>query len=202
MKPTLQHPEMACLLLAAGTATRFGGGKLTFPLGGDYLGVHAARTLAAIRFGNAVAVCNPADQELCDAYNNLGFEIVANQHPENGQSESLRLGLAVLNVKKPAGIMIALADMPFITAEHINGLMASFKLNNELLAVASFNGTARLPPVILPPSVYVDLGGLAGDFGARNILKDALQIVGNRHMLADIDRREDLPGQAASGFGS
>jgi molybdenum cofactor cytidylyltransferase len=202
MMPAPQHPDLACLLLAAGAATRFGENKLTFPLRGDYLGVHAARTLVDTGFGHAVAVCNPVDQELCGAFVNLGFEIVANHRPEQGQSESLRLGLSALIARRPTGVMVALADMPFITTTHINRLMAAFKSNNELDAVASFNGTARLPPVILPPSIYESLDRLSGDYGARRILKNARQVIGDADMLADIDRPEDLGRHIGSGLRS
>jgi molybdenum cofactor cytidylyltransferase len=192
MQPALEHSKMACLLLAAGAATRFGGGKLTYMLDGAYLGLHAARTLASIGFGHLVAVCNPADQALCDAYAELGFELVANDHPESGQSQSLRLGIAALALRKTKGVMVALADMPFITVNHCNALLAAFEKADELLAVTSFNGTTNLPPSIFPASSFAALSTITGDQGARYFLNNVAQVIGDVDMLRDIDRPEDL----------
>lgn len=192
MDPIAPNPDLSCVLLAAGAASRFGGGKLTAMLDGAFLGVHAARTLAGFQFGQSVAVCNPDDRALCDAYASLGFAIVHNDKPERGQSESLRLGITSLSMRQPAGIMIALADMPFVSADHINSLIKTFRSQHELQAVTSFNRTTRLPPVILPRELYNTIGALSGDIGARNFLKDAAQVSGDQYMLADIDRPEDL----------
>jgi molybdenum cofactor cytidylyltransferase len=192
MQPALQYPKIACVLLAAGAATRFGGGKLSYRLDGAYLGLHAAQTLASIGFGRLIAVCNPADQALCDAYVELGFEIVSNDQPENGQSQSLRLGIEALAKRETKGVMVALADMPFITVNHCNALLTAFEKSDELQAIASFNGTAALPPAIFPASAYAALSTLAGDQGARYFLNDAVQVIGDADMLADIDQPEDL----------
>ncbi len=190
--PSPQHQKIACVLLAAGAATRFGGGKLTTMLDGMYLGVHAARTLASIEFGHFVAVCNPADKDLCAAYTKLGFEIVANDQPENGQSQSLRLGIETLAAHQTIGIMVALADMPFVTVLHLNSLLTEFKKSDQLQPVASFNGSVLMPPAIFPFKAYADIIALSGDQGARHYLNDAVQVIGNKNMLADIDRPEDL----------
>jgi molybdenum cofactor cytidylyltransferase len=192
MQPTPQYPKISCLLLAAGAATRFGGGKLTYMLDGAYLGLHAARTLSSIGFGHLLAVCNPADQALCDAYAELGFEIVTNDQPKNGQSQSLRLGIAALVARETKGVMVALADMPYITVKHCKALLAEFDRSDELQAIASFNGTVSLPPALFPASIYAKLSTLSGDQGARYFLNDAVQVIGDAHMLADIDRPEDL----------
>lgn len=153
------------------------------------LGLHPAETLAAAGFGKLVAVCNATHASLNDALASLGFELVINPDPANGQSGSLALGIGQLADTDISGALIALADMPFINAEHLQRLATAFRGQRP---VCSANGTTRMPPAIFPRSMFAELRGLSGDQGARKLLGNAITVEGDPAMLADIDRPEDL----------
>ena len=182
--------DLACIYLAAGEGRRFGGGKLEAELNGKMLGLHAAETLAAAGFGKLVAVGNATHAGLNDALTSLGFELVINPDPTKGQSSSLALGIGQIADTEISGALIALADMPYISAEHLRRLAEAF---GRQRLVCSSNGAARMPPAIFPRSMFAKLRGLTGDQGARKLLSDAIVVEADPAMLADIDRPEDLP---------
>jgi molybdenum cofactor cytidylyltransferase len=193
----------ACIILAAGTATRFGGNKLSAMLHGQMLGAHAAQTICAMGFSHMVAVCDPAQTALCDAYRDLGIKVVENNAPEREQSASLQLGIAAIASqaqapKAPASILIALADMPCITPAHLHAMFAAYTAAGETRPVASHNGLAKLPPVILPPAIY-QASNFSGDEGARSYLASAIEIYGDPKMLCDVDHLDDLAALNVSG---
>ncbi len=186
----------ACVILAAGAATRFGGNKLSAMLHGQMLGLYAAQTICALGFGRVVAVCDPAQIGLCDAYRDLGIEIVANAHPDAGQSASLQMGVAALAALSPASVMITLADMPFVTSDHLRALYRAYDAAGALRPAASHNGDAQLPPAILPEALYRSLAQplaeLQADHGAKSYLADAILVHGDAEMLRDIDHADQL----------
>ncbi len=199
---TPQSPESiielsTCVLLAAGAAKRFGGKKLSAMLHDQMLGLYAAHTICAFGFGRVVAVCDPSQIALCDAYLALGIEIVENVHANAGQSASLQMGIAAaVAARSPVSIMIALADMPFVTGDHMRALYAAYNIAGALRPVASHNGNAQLPPAILPETIYRAMAqphaALQIDQGAKSYLVDAILVHGDTDMLRDVDRAAQL----------
>lgn len=181
--------DLACILLAAGEARRFGGRKLEAEVEGKMLGLHAAEFLAGMGFGAMVAVCNAANQAFNRELAAQGFRIVFNAEPSAGQARSLALGVAAICEGQADAALVALADMPFVSAAHLRQLADAFDGQRP---VCSADGTARMPPAILPRWLWPDLLTLTGDQGARAMLADAVPISASRAILADIDRPEDI----------
>jgi molybdenum cofactor cytidylyltransferase len=182
--------DLACIYLAAGEGRRFGGGKLEAMLDGKMLGLHAARTLAACGFTRPVAVCNADNAGLNAGLAALGFDLVIHPSPADGQAGSLALGILQLAGSDAKGTLVALADMPFVTEDHLQQLSNSFDGDRP---VCSSNGTTRMPPAIFPQSMWPALQRLSGDKGARNLLSEAVAVEASVAVLSDIDRPEDLP---------
>jgi molybdenum cofactor cytidylyltransferase len=182
--------NLAAIYLAAGQGRRFDGGKLEVVLNEAMLGLHAARILAVCGFAKLVAVCNADNARLNAELAALGFDVVINPRPADGQASSLALGIEQLAVGSAVGTLVALADMPFVTAEHFERLANAF---DGKQTVCSSNGTSRMPPAIFPQSIWPDLQRLSGDQGARNLLSEAVVVEADFNILADIDRPEDLP---------
>jgi molybdenum cofactor cytidylyltransferase len=180
--------RVAAVLLAAGRGTRFGGNKLEAMLGDTMLGLHAARTLAAMQFGNLLAVQDPVHADLADALNTAGFTLIGNSNPEAGLSHSLALAAKAALATDADALLICLADMPFVTTDHLNRLT---ELNSGQI-VASAVGDARMPPALFPRASWLTLARLSGDTGARNLLRNAICIEGSAEMLADIDTPADV----------
>lgn len=177
---------IAVLLLAAGGSTRFGPrDKLAEPLDGLPLGLHAARTLARLPFVARIAVTRRDGPD----FRSEGFEPVVNPDPALGQSGSIRIGLARARIHRPRALLIALADMPFITVAHIVALAGRFDAEHPV--VASTDGRRPSPPVLFDSSLFAALDALTGDAGARAWLRSATLVAAAPGELADIDTPED-----------
>jgi molybdenum cofactor cytidylyltransferase len=176
------------VLLAAGRSTRFAGGaKLAWPLHGAPLGLHAARTLAGLSFGALVAVVAGPGVN----YAALGYHEVVNPALEQGQSASIALGVAQARAAGVEAVLIALADMPFITADHLRALLAGWEGPDSIMASLA---PQPMPPALFGAAWFDELERLTGDRGARHLLARARGIAAPSDTLVDIDRREDLPG--------
>ena len=183
----MRSVNIAAVLLAAGLGTRFGGNKLEAMLGEIMLGLHAARTLAAMQFGHLFAVHDPAHARLATALRDEGFTLIGNDDPDAGLSHSLALAANAVSTTGADAMLVCLADMPFVTRNHLSRLIES---DGEI--VASAIGDTRMPPALFPRAYWPALATFTGDSGARDLLRNAVSIQGTPEILADIDTRTDL----------
>ncbi len=179
---------IAATLLAAGRGTRFGGNKLEADFQGTMLGLHAARTLASLHTEHRIAVHDPAHAKLAKALLAAGFKLIANNTPSAGQSHSLALTAQAALETDATHMLVCLADMPCVTADHLQRVIKAG--SNDV--VASAIGITPMPPALFPRRLFSALACLSGDIGARALLRNATLIPGDAHMLADIDTLEDL----------
>jgi molybdenum cofactor cytidylyltransferase len=175
--------RVALVLLAAGRSTRFGSNKLLAELEGKPLIRHAADTLIQAGFGWTFAVCTGETAPL------LGdFEIVTNSKPEAGQARSIRLGVQRAMETGCGAVMIALGDMPFVSAAHLDALLAA---TGEVVASAAVG--KPMPPALFARARARDLLALDGDRGARDLLASATLVHADPRVLRDVDTRDQLP---------
>lgn len=174
--------RVVAILLAAGRATRFGGDKMGADLAGRPLAHHAADTLASIGFARLIAVGRTP-------FDHPRFEPIMNPAPERGQSSSIALGVAAAMRAAPDAILIALGDMPSITASHLRALLDAYTDGG---IVASASGGPPSPPALFAATHASALCALTGDRGARGLLETAVLVQTQGAILADVDTPADL----------
>lgn len=189
----MQAKDVAIVLLAAGNARRFGADKLMADFEGAPLGLRVAHELASVAAAAHFAVCQP-DAIIAAHYKRLGFDIVDNANPGIGLSGSLHLAVEAALRTDAQALLIALADMPFVQAAHVEALIAACTDN----VVASFDGNKSMPPAIFPRSHWPELLATVGDAGARHILAHAEKIAAPAGILRDIDTPHDLAASKVS----
>lgn len=178
------------VLLAAGLSRRYGGaGKLVAEFRGKPLALHAAGTIAALPFARRLAVCRSGDDDLAALLEQAGFVVVRNPDPARGQASSLALGVAAAG--EPEALVIALADMPLVTAAHLRMLVDRLVPGGIVASVAR-DGDAPTPPAAFSRPYLPDLLRLTGDKGARHLLQGADLVVAPEGTLADFDTPEDF----------
>lgn len=180
------------VLLAAGSGSRFGGKKLESLINGMMIGEHAARALAGCQCECLAAVCGEGSSALVEAFAYLGFAGIVNARTEAGLSHSLALGARHATQCEADAMLVCLGDMPFVTSAHLDRLIATFSLNGGQVCIASQNGRTHMPPAIFPKSRFPELMALSGDQGARLLLRDAVGVLADQRILADIDTPADL----------
>ncbi|MCP3734927.1 nucleotidyltransferase family protein [Sphingomonas sp. RP10(2022)] len=180
--------DCVLVLLAAGRSRRMGdiGSKLDAPFLGRPLGLHVAVALEDMPFRERVAVVGGAD---CD-YAAHGFTIVRNDDPQLGMSRSLALGVDCARARGVKAVVVALADMPRVTATHIYQLLDA--ADDEDAIVASSDGHAAKPPAVFGAGRFDALVALEGDAGARDMVRAGKHVVTTPAELIDVDTPEEL----------
>ena len=187
------------VLLAAGTGSRFGGGKLLAPLAdGTPVGVRAARNLRG-GVDRGLAVVRPGDELLAGLLEGEGFDVVFFPRAEDGMGASLAFGVAAS--AEADGWLVALADMPFVRPDTVEAL--SRRMREGAWMAAPYHGGRRGHPVGFSRSLFPELVRLGGDQGARSLLSIHASRV-ERHdcddpgVSLDIDTVDNLsPGRAS-----
>src|SRR5262249_47488391 len=147
------------LLLAAGSASRFGSDKLQHSLPhGVAIAVQAARHL---RTGVAriVAVVRPASEPLSESLRKENCEVVVCDNAAEGMGASL--ACAALAAGPADGYLVALGDMPFVRPSSIAAVRDA--LAGGAALAAPFWRARRGHPVGIGGSFYQDLLALRGD---------------------------------------
>ena len=192
--------RIAGILLAAGSAVRFGGDKLLEPLpaptddcdAGTPVGIAACRHLAAA-VSETIAVVRPHDLALAECLRDAGARIIRCSRADEGMGASLACG--VQSVPDADAWLIALADMPWIKTSTI-AMLASALANGADIVAPSYQG-ARGHPVGFSQRHFAALAALTGDEGARNVVisnRSALSLLetDDAGVLRDIDTRSEL----------
>ena len=181
------------LLLAAGSATRFGSDKLSHRLPhGVPMAVQAARHLRAV-VPTIFAVVRPGTDALALQLKNEGCQIVVCENAAEGMGASL--ACAARAAGKADGYLVALADMPFVRASSIAAVRDALVAGASL--AAPYWRARRGHPVGISAIHYQAILTARGDEGARQLLmeneKRLLKIpVGDPGVLRDIDTPADL----------
>ena len=176
-------------VLAAGLATRFGTDKLLHPLHGKPLAAHIADTLASLPFAHRLAVVAADHSERSGLFSQRGFAIAENDDPARGLASSLALAAAWAQRHDADALLICLADMPYITADHLARLIAAGE-DNDVIATEA-NGV-RSPPAIFSRALLPQLLTLTGDRGARDLITNAALVVAPPALVKDVDTPGDL----------
>ena len=185
--------ELVGVLLAAGSASRFGAAKLLHPLpDGVAVGVAAGRTLLQA-VPNTIAVVRPGDRALIEAFSTIGLKVVENPLADAGMGSSLAAGVDATS--DAAGWLIALADMPWVQAATITAL--ADRLNGRASIVAPVYQGRRGHPVGFSSRWQNELQALSGDRGARDLLAnypDEMELFDTEDagVLLDVDHPQDL----------
>ena len=155
------------------------------------LGLYAAETGARISFTRKLVISAP-DHACAAHWRALGYRVIANEDAALGQAKSVRLAAAHATEAGASALCVMLADMPFVTVDHIGRLIANFQQSDGRRTVASVQDGQAMPPAIFPAAALPSLLALEGDRGARTLLADAEPVEAKDPVLIDIDTVEDL----------
>jgi molybdenum cofactor cytidylyltransferase len=186
--------RIVAILLAAGSATRFGSDKLLHALPHEVpIAVQSARHLKAVFAEDLYAVVRPDTPKLAELLRAEGCEITVCKNAAEGMGASL--ACAIQAARRSDAYVVALADMPFIRPSSIEAVRDAL-LQGAALAAPYFRAR-RGHPVGLSSRFSDELAGLRGDEGAKQLLaahaSEIVKIpVGDPAVLRDIDTPGDL----------
>ncbi|WP_439744405.1 nucleotidyltransferase family protein [Bacillus pseudomycoides] len=162
--------KIAGIYLAAGNSRRMGPGinKLYLPLQGKPLGNIALQAAISSRLSHIIVVTNEPAWMLKRMHRE-NVHILSCPNACRGQSYSLQCGIEKAKRMNVDGVMVLLADQPFVTAEFINKIIGCYEQNKNIHFVAASYRGVRQPPVLFTKKVFPFFKALKGDEGARAI---------------------------------
>ena len=190
---TEERTGVSAIVLAAGAGSRFGGGKLLARLRGQPIIETVLDNLREAPVDEIIVVIGADAERLREICERYGVRTIANREWERGQSTSVLAGLRACGGR---AAVVLLGDQPFVEAEAVERLVAAFA-EGARVAVATYGGKRR-NPVLFSREVWPLLEAeLAGDEGARSVLRRHPELVVEVPCEGvgdptDIDTREDL----------
>lgn len=160
--------RVVAVILASGFSQRFGADdKLLSHLNGKPLAAHSAALVSALPFHSATAIVPAGNTKLMQLYKDDGIEPLENHNADLGQGASLALAISHIANSSVDAALILLADMPFVTAEHVKKLADCM---DDQDAVASRHDDVPQPPLLFARSTFEALATLSGDKGGKAFL--------------------------------
>jgi molybdenum cofactor cytidylyltransferase len=180
--------RFAGVILAAGSATRFGGGKVRAPLDGRPLVGHVLAAARAAGLERLVLVLGRDAEAVRAALEDRdpaileGILVAVNPAPERGLASSLRCGLAAAVARPaPAAVLVLLGDQPRVRPDVIRALLAGAGARaappDTLAVVPAYSADGAPNPVLLLPAAWPLAAELAGDRGLGPLLASRAQLV-------------------------
>ena len=177
----------AAIILAAGASARLGEPKQLIEFGGETLLDRAVRIATEAGCSPVLVVLGAALPRVVTHSRLEGAIKVINRDWQQGMASSIVRGIEILQciAAKAGGVVLMTCDQPAVTADHVRALAS----DSEPRA-SSYAGRRGIP-AYFPAASFPALANLAGDAGARELLKDALalELAGGE---VDIDTADDL----------
>ena len=172
------------VVLAGGMSSRLGRPKQLLELDGRPLLQHAVDAAAGAGLGEVVVVLGHGAAEVESALTlPPGARAVLNPRYRDGQSSSLKAGLAATGPGSEAAVVL-LGDQPGVTVDAVRAVVSAFEERRAPILRARYSaGWGH--PVLLARSIWPDAERLEGDVGARAL------------MFAHADLLEEVPVQGA-----
>jgi molybdenum cofactor cytidylyltransferase len=196
---------IAALVLAAGASTRMGRQKLLLPVAGGrpLVRLSVERVLAG-GLDEVVVVLGADAAAVETALAGLPVRTVVNPRYAEGQSTSLRAGLAALSAAVEA-VVVALGDQPLPDPGLLGRLTARFRESWQPIVVPRYRD-GRGNPVLFASAVFPELAAVTGDQGGRGVItrdsRRVAEVPVDAPMPADLDTWSDYQAFGASAPGA
>jgi CTP:molybdopterin cytidylyltransferase MocA/NifU-like protein involved in Fe-S cluster formation len=187
-------PRIAAVVLSAGASKRMGdANKLLAAVNGKPLAAWAVDAALASRADPVVVVTGHQGDAVRRMLRDRPLTFVHNPDFAAGLSTSLGAGIAALD-DDIAGALVCLADMPRVTAGHMDRLIDAF--DADAIGIPVFDGR-RGNPVLLPRRFFAEIKTIEGDVGARRLIAHHAGAVrpvamDDDGVLVDVDTAADI----------
>jgi len=158
----------AGIILAAGESKRFGTSKQLLDWNGKPFVRHIAETAMRAGLDPVVVVIGFDSERIASALMGLPVTITKNAFHAQGQSTSIKKGVAALPADVGSAIFL-LADQPQIPVEVIRALAEFHSQNLPAILAPLVLEEKRANPVLFDRVTFPDLHSLTGDTGGRAI---------------------------------
>ncbi|MDQ6901446.1 MAG: nucleotidyltransferase family protein [Bacteroidota bacterium] len=185
----------AIIILAAGKSSRLGTPKQIITFQGKTLLQHAVDEAVQTSIQPIVVVVGAHDDAVVKTLDESNIHIIKNLNWEDGISSSIRGGLeALLEINTSIdGVIIMVCDQPHVTHFLLESLLKEQQKSGQPIVASSYENILGTP-VLFHKSFFKQLMRLAGDSGARKLIKEhpnTITFVSFPKGNIDIDTLED-----------
>jgi len=189
-------PKIAAIVLAAGRSTRMGDvNKLLTDFNGKPM---IAQTVGQVEISvieQILVVTGHQADEVRQALSGYQVQFVDNRDFRQGMATSLVAGIGAVGAEFD-GALIVLGDMPLVTHDDIDGLVAKFSTVKDI-CVPMFDDKQG-NPILWGREYFAALQNLKGDSGAKQLLASYADSIvevktSSRAVLQDFDTAEAFP---------
>jgi molybdenum cofactor cytidylyltransferase len=185
------------IVLAAGASQRMGRPKQLLRFNGRTLIRRAADTALASGCRPVVVTLGAHAELIGTELQSMPVLVAINPDWRQGMSSSLRVGIETLRrAAEVDGVVITLADQPFVSASDIDGLIAVHRLTGKPIVASEYGGGLGVPAFIAAP-LFGELATLTGSGGAKALIARRREHVASLPLVdgaVDIDTPADYNG--------
>ncbi|MET3650493.1 nucleotidyltransferase family protein [Dyella japonica] len=187
--------HVGAIILAAGSASRYGALKQVIAIDGEPMVRRIARNALAAELHPVVVVVGAQGDRVIDCLTNLDVVPVENVEWATGMGSSLAEGVKTL-LAHPLplhSLMVLLADQPSIRLDDLENMLDAHAKAPQRILACGRQGTPT-PPCIFPMAYAQELAALQGPVGARALLQRHASMVDAFDLpaaLLDIDEPAD-----------
>jgi len=185
--------KVYAVILAAGSASRFGSTKQLAEIDGMSLVARATTTANKVCADRTVVVVgHDAGAVTEELQGTRGFVIVNDGYSEGLGTSLARAVTAISHVA--SAVIVILADQPNISSQHLENLIGAWNDGDYDIVTTTFSGTQG-PPVLFSSACFDELQNLSGDAGGKHLFKDdrfGLQTIEFEPAAIDVDTKKDL----------
>lgn len=180
--------EIGCILMASGSAMRYGGNKLLAPFYSKTVIECTMDALPHKLFSTVLVVTG--SKQIEQFAHARGFETVKNNFPNLGVCHTIKLGLQALPTVQAC--LFCVGDQPLVSKSSIEKLVHEYQ--SGIFALA-YNGK-RGNPVLFPASLFPELMSLSSQQSGSTVIQAHPELlhlleVQNDLELFDIDTKAD-----------
>ena len=187
--------KISILILAAGSSSRMGMPKQLLKFGNTTL---LGNTINQCLGVSAENVCVVLGANLKEIKENINFEnitIIENENWQSGMGTSISCGIDFIqkNFQKCDGVLITLADQPYITSSYLKKLIDLYNSTSKKIVASKVENRISVP-AIFDACYFEELKKLNQDKGAKDILKkhaNNVKALSSTINFIDIDTVED-----------
>ncbi|EMA43180.1 nucleotidyltransferase family protein [Halococcus saccharolyticus] len=193
---SMPSERVGCIVLAAGTSSRFGDeNKLLAETEGEALVRRAAATALASPVDEVVVVVGHEASAVREALSGLNVGVVTNDDYEAGQSTSVHAGVVAARERNWDAAVFALGDMPHVDPASIERLLKAYAADHATILAAAYD-RKRGNPTLFDAAHFDALAAIEGDTGGRELIVGsddaALVETDDPGVVRDVDHRDDI----------